>query len=82
MKKQKYATFAKHVLFINTLMIKNYQEIKTHYQYTAEYRKGVINICHLKYSLLEEIPVVFHNRLNHDYRLTIKRASKRVLRRI
>ena len=72
MKRQKYATFANHVLFINTLMIKNYQEIKIHHQYTPEYRSAAINICHFKYSLLKEIPVVFHNGLNHDYRLTIK----------
>ena len=33
------------------------------------------NICNLKFNLPNEIPVVFHNGSNYDYRFTIKELA-------
>ena len=37
-----------------------------------EYRGAAHSICHLNYSVLEEIPIVFHNRSNYGYNFIIK----------
>ena len=34
------------------------------------------SICNLKYSLSKEIPIVFHNRSNYDYRFIIKELGE------
>ena len=51
--------------------IKNHRNVKDHCHFTG----AAHSICDLKYSIPEEIPVVFHNELNYDY---LKRASKTV----
>ena len=40
---------------------KKYRKIRDHCYYTGEYRFAVHSICNSKYSVPEEIPIVFHN---------------------
>ena len=51
---------------------KKYCKVRDHCYYTGEYRGAVHNICNLKYSVLINIPIVFHNGSNCDYHFIIK----------
>ena len=51
---------------------KKYHKLRDHCHYAGEYRGAVQSICNLKYSVLKKIPIVFHNRSNHDYHFIIK----------
>ena len=51
---------------------KKYCKVRHHCYYTGEYRGAVHNICNLKYSVLINIPIVFHNGSNYDYHFIIK----------
>ena len=35
--------------------------------YTGEYRGAAFSICNLKYSILKDITVIFHNESNYDF---------------
>ena len=40
--------------------------------YTREYRDAAQSICNLKYNVLKETPIFFHNGSNDDYHFIIK----------
>ena len=51
---------------------KTYRKVRNHCHYTGEYRGAAHNICNLKYSLLKNVSIVFHNRFNYDYHFITK----------
>ena len=55
---------------------KNYERAHDHYHYTIKYRGATHSICYLTYKTLKEIPIVFHNRSNHNYHFIIKRLAE------
>ena len=55
----------------------NCRKVRDHCHYTGKYRGSAHSICNLKFNVLNEIPVVFHNDSNYDYHFII-RVSKRV----
>ena len=54
---------------------KNYK-VKDHCHYTGKYRGAAHNICNLRYKILKEIPIVFHNGSIYDYHFIIKELVK------
>ena len=54
---------------------KNYK-VRDHCHYTGKYRGAAHNICNLRYKVLEEIPIVFHNGSTSDYHFIIKELVK------
>ena len=72
MKTQKSVIFVKKKLKINMLKIKKHRKVMDHCHYIEEYRGDVLSIYNLKYSLPEEILIVFHNESNYDYYFIIK----------
>ena len=52
---------------------KKYHKARDYYHCTGEHRTVVHSICNLKYSLLNKIPIVFHNGSNYDYYFIIKK---------
>ena len=54
---------------------KNYK-VRDHCHYTGKYRGAAYNICNLRYKILKEIPVVFHNGSTYDYHFIIKELVK------
>ena len=50
----------------------NYQKVRDHSQSTQKYKGAVQSICNLKFKVVNEIPVVFHNSSNYDYHFIIK----------
>ena len=55
---------------------KRYRKVKDHCHYTGKYRGAAHNICHLKYKIPKEIPVVFHNGSTYDYHFIIKELAE------
>ena len=55
----------------------NYWEVRDHCHYTGKYRGAAHNICNLKFSVPNEIPVVFHNSSNYDYHVIIKELANK-----
>ena len=53
---------------------KNYQKVRDHCYFAGKYRGAAHSICNLKFNVPNEIPVVFHNRSNYDYRFISKRV--------
>ena len=53
----------------------NYKNVRDHCHYTDKCRGAAHSICNLKCSVLNEIPVVFHNGSNHDYHFIIKELA-------
>ena len=51
---------------------KNHRKMKDHCHYKDKYKGDVHGICNLKYSILKENHVAFHNESNHDYKFTVK----------
>ena len=54
---------------------KNYK-VRDHCHYTGKYRGAAHNICNLRYKVLKEIPVVFHNGSTYDYHFIMKELVK------
>ena len=54
---------------------KNYK-VRDHCHYTSKYRGAAHNICNLRYNVLKEIPIVFHNSFIYDYHFIIKELVK------
>ena len=50
---------------------KKYRKVRDHCHYTGEYRGAAHSICNLKYSVPKEVPLVFDNGSNYDYRFII-----------
>ena len=55
---------------------KKYCKVRDHCHYTGEYRGAAHSIYSLKYSVPEEIPIVFHNGSYYDYQFIIKMLAK------
>ena len=55
---------------------KEYRRVRDDCHFTAEYRGAAHIIYNLKYSMPTEIPIVFHNRSNYDYRFIIKELAE------
>ena len=53
----------------------NYQKVRDHCHYTGKYRDAGHSICNLKFNVLNEIPVIFHNGSNYDYHFIIKELT-------
>ena len=53
----------------------NYGNVGDHCHYKGKYRSAAHSICNLKFNVPNEIPAVFHNGSNYDYRLTIKELA-------
>ena len=54
---------------------KNFK-VKDHSHYTGKYRGAVHGICNLRYQLLKEIPVLFHNVSTYDHHFIIKELAE------
>ena len=66
MKRQKSVIFAKKIFERKYTTDKNYRKVKDHCYYTGKYRGAAHSIGNLKYSISNEIHVVFHNGSNCD----------------
>ena len=56
--------------------IKKYHKVRDNCHYTGKYRGATHDICNLRYKILKEIPVVFHNGSTHDYHFIIKELAE------
>ena len=54
---------------------KNFK-VKDHSHYTGKYRGAAHGICNLRYQLLKEIPVLFHNVSTYDHHFIIKELAE------
>ena len=52
-----------------------YVKVRDHCHNTGKYRGAAHSICNLKFVLLNEIPVLFHNGSNYDYHSIIKELA-------
>ena len=68
--------FVKKNLKINMLKIKKYRKVREHCCYTGEYRCAAHSIYNLKYSVPNEISIVFHNGSNYDYHFIMKELAE------
>ena len=66
MKRQKSVIFAKKNFERKCTTDKNYRKVKDHCYYTGKYRGAAHSTGNLKYSIPNEIHVVFHNGSNYD----------------
>ena len=48
------------------------KKVRDHCHYTGKYRGAAHGICNLRYKVVKEIPVVFHNGSSYDYHFIIK----------
>ena len=55
---------------------KKYHKVKDHCHYTGKYRGAAHDICHLRYKMPKEIPVVFHNGSTYDYHFITKELAE------
>ena len=46
-----------------------------HCHFTGKYRDATHSICNLRFNVLNEIPVVFHNHSNYNYHFIIKELA-------
>ena len=54
---------------------KNYRKVRDYCHFTGKYRGAAHNICNLRFNVLNEIPVFFHNGSNYDYHFIIKELA-------
>ena len=57
---------------------KNYWKVRDLCHNTSKYSGAAYSIFILKFNMLNEIPLAFHNGSNRDYQCFYKRISKRV----
>ena len=50
---------------------KSYHKVRDHCHYTGKYRGAAHDICNLRYKILKEIPIAFHNGSTYDYHFII-----------
>ena len=55
---------------------KKHHKVKDYCHYARKYRGTAHNICNLRYRILKEIPVVFHNGSTYAYHFIIKELVK------
>ena len=51
-------------------------KVRDHCPYTGKYRGAAHSACNLRYNVLRDIPVVFHNGSSYDYHFIIKYLAK------
>ena len=78
MKMQKSVIFVKETFENKYLKDKKYRKVRDHCHYTDEYRGAAHSICNLKYSVPKEVPLVFDNGSNYDYRFIIKELAEKL----
>ena len=55
---------------------KKHYKVKDHCHYNGKYRGSAHNKCNVRYKILKEIPIVFHNGSTYDYHFIIKELVK------
>lgn len=55
---------------------RNFIEVHDHCYVTCKYWRGAQSVCNLRYSVLYEVSVVFHNGLIYDYHIMIKHFTE------
>ena len=55
---------------------KKYHKVKDHCHYTGKYRGATHDIFNLRYKILKEIPIVFHNGSTYDYHFIRKELAE------
>ena len=53
------------------------KKVRDHCHYTGKYRGAAHSICNLRYKVVKEIPVVFHNGSANDYHFIIKYLARK-----
>ena len=53
------------------------KKVRDHCHYTGKYRGAAHSICNLRYKVVKEITVVFHNGSAYDYRFIIKYLTRK-----
>ena len=61
---------------------KKYLQVGDHCLYIVEHKGTAHNICNLKHSVPQEIPIAFYNGSNCDYHFMIKVLYRRKYRKI
>ena len=56
---------------------KKYHKVRDNCYYADKYKGTAQNICNLKFNVPNEIPVVFRNGSNYDYRFIIKKVANK-----
>ena len=56
--------------------LKKKQKVRAHDHYTGKYGGAVHSNCNLRYKILREIPVMFHNESTYDYHFIIKKLAE------
>ena len=51
-------------------------KVRDHCHYTGKYRGAAHNICHLRYKIPKDIPIIFHNGSTYDYHFIIRKLVK------
>ena len=51
-------------------------KVRDHCHYSGKYRSAAHNICNLRYKILKEIPIVFHNGSTYDYHFITKELAE------
>ena len=49
---------------------KNYQKVRSHFHFAGKYGDAAHSICNLRFNVLNEIPVVFHDKSSYNYHFT------------
>ena len=55
---------------------KKYRKVKDHCHYTGKFRGAAHNSCSLRYKILKEIPIIFHNGSTYDDHFIIKQLAE------
>ena len=50
-------------------------KVRDHCHFTGKYRGAAHNTCNLRYKILKNIPVIFHNGSTYDYHFIIKEPA-------
>ena len=53
------------------------KKVRDHCRYTGKYRGAAHSICNLRYKVVKEITVAFHNGSAYDYRFIIKYLTRK-----
>ena len=76
MKSKKFVIYERFSTDNNNALSEKYHKVRNNYHYTGKYRGVAHDICNLRYKILKEIPVVFHNGSTCDYHFIIKELAK------
>ena len=57
---------------------KKYRKVRDHCHYTGEYRGAAHSIFNLKYGILKELALIFHNESYYDYHFIITELAKKL----